>query len=235
VSSLLDQPFSSTQMTYDLRRLRLKGLITRIARTNRYTLIEEGLRFAVTYTKLGRRLLPPLLSANQPPAPRELQRASTTIDHHADDYLAKARLSPAACNLPQNSTHPEQRFSSALHPLSPERTSLGNRRRPPRPSGTQEVGSSLGLTLPREDPLAIPLNAHRTLFGREVSEVPNMFTDNEVEPVKDSVISLEELTLELLSEEDGRITVEPGHSIRPILGHEHGLAESLVPAKEVTF
>jgi hypothetical protein len=30
VSSLLDQSFSSSQMTYDLRRLRLKGLVVRI-------------------------------------------------------------------------------------------------------------------------------------------------------------------------------------------------------------
>lgn len=41
VSPLLDQPVSSTQMTYDLRRLCFTGLITRIARTNRCTLTEE--------------------------------------------------------------------------------------------------------------------------------------------------------------------------------------------------
>jgi hypothetical protein len=96
VSQLLDQPFSSSQMTYDLRRLRLKGLVTRIEHTNRYSLSDDELRFAVTYTKLGRRLLPPLLSVSQPLAPRELHRAYSTIEHHVDDYLVKAGLSPAA-------------------------------------------------------------------------------------------------------------------------------------------
>ena len=96
VSPLLDQPFSSAQMTYDLRRLRLKGLVTRIEHTNPYTLTDQGIRFAVTYTKLGRRLLPPLLSANQPPAPPDLRRAYSTIEHHVDDYLTKARLRTAA-------------------------------------------------------------------------------------------------------------------------------------------
>jgi len=59
VSQLLDNPYSAAQMTYDLRRLRLKGLVIRLPHTNRYTLSESGIRFAVTYTKLGRRVLPP--------------------------------------------------------------------------------------------------------------------------------------------------------------------------------
>ena len=97
VSELLGSPYSSSQMTYDLRRLRLKGLIVRIEHTNTYTLTDDGLRFAVTYTKLGRRLLPPLLSAaNQPPAPIELRRAFSTIGQHVDTYLDRARLKTAA-------------------------------------------------------------------------------------------------------------------------------------------
>ena len=48
--------------TYDLRKLRLKGLVTRIPHTNSYTLTPEGIRFAITYTKLGQRVLPPILA-----------------------------------------------------------------------------------------------------------------------------------------------------------------------------
>jgi predicted MarR family transcription regulator len=83
-------------MTYDLRRLRLKGLVTRVQHTNTYTLTEEGIRFAVSYTKLGRRVLPPLLAADYPPAPTELRQAFRVIDNHVEDYLQHARLKMAA-------------------------------------------------------------------------------------------------------------------------------------------
>jgi hypothetical protein len=40
-------------MTYDLRRLRLAGLIRRIEHTNKYVLTPDGIKFAVVfYTKL---------------------------------------------------------------------------------------------------------------------------------------------------------------------------------------
>jgi hypothetical protein len=39
-------------MTYDLRRLRLKGLIHRIPQTHRYTATSDGLKVAFFYTKL---------------------------------------------------------------------------------------------------------------------------------------------------------------------------------------
>jgi predicted MarR family transcription regulator len=53
-------------MTYDLRRLRLAGLIQRIERTHRYVLTPDGVKVAVFYTKLHNRLLRPLLAADQP-------------------------------------------------------------------------------------------------------------------------------------------------------------------------
>jgi len=96
VSQLLDAPYSASQMTYDLRRLRLKGLVIRVQHTNSYTLSDDGIRFAVTYTKLGRRVLPPLLAADHPPAPTELRQAFRVIDSHVEDYLKHARLKLAA-------------------------------------------------------------------------------------------------------------------------------------------
>ena len=83
-------------MTYDLRRLRLKGLIARVPHTNTYTLTTEGLKAAVFYTKLDHRLLHPLLAADQPPAPPPLRTALATIDHAVTDYISRARLSLAA-------------------------------------------------------------------------------------------------------------------------------------------
>ena len=96
VSQLLDGPYSAAQMTYDLRKLRLKGLVTRIPHTNSYTLTSEGIRFAITYTKLGQRVLPPLLAANQQPAPIGLQRALNTIENYVGNYLEHAKLKAAA-------------------------------------------------------------------------------------------------------------------------------------------
>lgn len=96
VSSLLGGPYTSTQATYDLRRLRLKGLIRRLEHENRYVLTHDGLRVALFYTKVHNRLLEPLLAADQPPAPIELRRALRTIDTAVDDHVARARIRPAA-------------------------------------------------------------------------------------------------------------------------------------------
>jgi hypothetical protein len=46
--------YSAGAMTYDLRRLRLHGVIRRIPRTLRYTLTADGIRAAFLYTTLYR-------------------------------------------------------------------------------------------------------------------------------------------------------------------------------------
>ena len=43
MTGLLHAPYTPGQMTYDLRRLRLAGLIRRIAHTNRYVLTPDGI------------------------------------------------------------------------------------------------------------------------------------------------------------------------------------------------
>jgi hypothetical protein len=97
VAGLLGHDYSTSQMTYDLRRLRLHGLIQRIPRTHTYTLTPEGLRVAIFYNKVHARLLRPLIAAgDRPPAPLELRRALTTIDRAIADYANNARLTPAA-------------------------------------------------------------------------------------------------------------------------------------------
>ena len=93
---LLGADYSASQMTYDLRRLRLNGLIRRIEHTHTYVLTPDGQRIAVFYTKLYNRLLRPLAAADQPQAPPELRRALGVINHHVEDYIARARLKPAA-------------------------------------------------------------------------------------------------------------------------------------------
>jgi len=94
VAGLLGTDYTSAQMSYDLRRLCLKGLITRHSGTNTYTLTPEGTRIAIVYTKLYNRLLRPLTAADQPPAPLPLRQALRTIDKHIDTYIEQARLGP---------------------------------------------------------------------------------------------------------------------------------------------
>ncbi len=96
VAGLLGRDYTTNQMSYDLRRLRLHGLIERIQHTNTYRLTPEGQRVAVFYTKLDRRLLHPVLEADRPPAPLEVRRALATIDRALGDYVAQARLGMAA-------------------------------------------------------------------------------------------------------------------------------------------
>ena len=97
VAGLLGRDYTTNQMTYDLRRLRLHGLIERVPKTNTYVLTPEGLRVAVFYTKLHGRLLRPLVAAaDQPSAPVELRRALATIDRVITDYVDSARLGSAA-------------------------------------------------------------------------------------------------------------------------------------------
>jgi hypothetical protein len=96
VSPLLGQAYTVNQMSYDLGRLRLNGVIERLEGTNTYRITAAGQRVAIFYTKLHNRLLRPLLAADQPPAPAELRAALRTIERHVDGYIDDARLRTAA-------------------------------------------------------------------------------------------------------------------------------------------
>ncbi len=98
VAGQLDQPYSHSKMSYDLRRLRLHGLIQRIPRKNTYVLTPDGIRVAVFYTKLRNRLLRPLLDADKPPAKTEIRHALRTLENAVADYIHTARLAPAKEN-----------------------------------------------------------------------------------------------------------------------------------------
>ena len=96
VAALLGRPYSAAQMTYDLRRLRLKGLIHRIPKTHRYTATTYGLKVAFFYSKLYLRVLRPNWHALLPTddaLPRPLRQALDHLDAeirtlHEDATLA---------------------------------------------------------------------------------------------------------------------------------------------------
>jgi len=96
MTGLLGAPYSMTQASYDLARLARNGLITRRPHANTYDLTPDGLAFAIFYTKVHDRVLAPLFTAGQPPAPPQLRDALRTIEQHINQRLADARLPAAA-------------------------------------------------------------------------------------------------------------------------------------------
>jgi hypothetical protein len=97
MTGLLGQPYSMNRASYDLTRLRRNGLIERLPGRNLYRLTDDGLAFAIFYTKVHNRVLRPLLAtAHAPQAPPPLRAALRTIDTHIDARLAAARLPTAA-------------------------------------------------------------------------------------------------------------------------------------------
>jgi hypothetical protein len=96
VEALWGRSYSPAQMTYDLRRLRLKGLIHRIPKTHRYTVTSYGLKVAFFYAKLYLRILRPNWAALLPEddqLPRSLRTALDQLDReiaklHEDAAIA---------------------------------------------------------------------------------------------------------------------------------------------------
>ena len=75
--ALLQSPYTSRQATYDLRRLKRKGLIAKIKGTHRYQLTSLGRRVAVLFTKTYSRVLAPGLTALDPRLPEDVTTRST--------------------------------------------------------------------------------------------------------------------------------------------------------------
>ena len=92
VADLLGAPYTGGRATYDLRRLRLNGLIERVPATNTYVLTRDGQRFALFYTKVHDRLLRPLMAADQLPASGELRQALRVLHREVEDYLTASRI-----------------------------------------------------------------------------------------------------------------------------------------------
>ena len=84
--------YPTGRMTYDLRRLRLHGIITRIPQSHRYELTSAGLRIALFFSRSYARLLRPKLAEIMPQAPpgnsalrNAFDRLNTAIDACCED------------------------------------------------------------------------------------------------------------------------------------------------------
>jgi len=76
VCPLLEKAYTHRQATYDLRRLRRKGLVARVPRSRRYQLTDLGRRVAVLFTKTYVRVLAPGLIMLDPRLPQDLAARS---------------------------------------------------------------------------------------------------------------------------------------------------------------
>jgi hypothetical protein len=83
------------RMTYDLRRLRLHGMIERIPKTHRYQVTDFGLRAPLYFTRVHARLYRPGVAQvlpTGPPCSSGLQRAFQKLETEIDEQIRRARL-----------------------------------------------------------------------------------------------------------------------------------------------
>ena len=96
VTTLLGCPYTSRQATYDLRRLKRKGLIVRLPGHHRYQLTPLGRRVAVLFTKVYGRVLAPGLAELDPRLPTdlahrsELAHAWRQLDQHLNQFTQRS-------------------------------------------------------------------------------------------------------------------------------------------------
>jgi hypothetical protein len=86
---------SQGTITYQLRRLRLHGLIERVPKSFRYRVTDFGLRIALFYTRTYNRLLRPVLAAALPTlgaVATPLQRAFNALTVQIDTTIRKAQM-----------------------------------------------------------------------------------------------------------------------------------------------
>ena len=89
------QSWPAGRATYDLRRLRLHGLIERIPHTHRYRVTDAGLRLALFLPRVWARTLRPGLATIMPDlAPNDgpLRRAFERLEHAMDDWCEEAKV-----------------------------------------------------------------------------------------------------------------------------------------------
>jgi hypothetical protein len=96
VADLLGSPYSSSQMSYDLRRLRLKGIIWRVPHSHRYLLTPYGCKVALFFTRLNARVIRPGFAALDPDVviPSPLAEALIQVEQEIDTLIAEANFLP---------------------------------------------------------------------------------------------------------------------------------------------
>lgn len=101
MAQLMGMPFEEYtpgKATYDLRRLRLHGLIERLPHSHQYQVTPLGIRVATLFVKLQNRVLRPGLSQLFDGCPkasnRPVARAIKQLDRALEDLILEAKLAP---------------------------------------------------------------------------------------------------------------------------------------------
>jgi len=92
---LAPEALPAGRLTYDLRRLRLHGLIARQPKRHRYRVTDAGLRLALFVPRVWARTLRPGLATVMPeaaPNDSSLRRGFERLEHAMDDWCAGAKL-----------------------------------------------------------------------------------------------------------------------------------------------
>ena len=85
--------YTTSQMTYDLRRLRLKGMIFRPPRTNRYFVTPYGWKVARLFSRLETRVFRPaiaMFTSNDAVLPFPLRASLNRVDNQLDQLIYQA-------------------------------------------------------------------------------------------------------------------------------------------------
>jgi hypothetical protein len=90
-------PYGTSQMSYDLRRLRKKGIIGRIPNSYRYRPTTYGLKVALFFTKLDARIFRRFLAAtdSSQPVPLPLAAAFEQVEQTVAELVNHAHLAPS--------------------------------------------------------------------------------------------------------------------------------------------
>jgi hypothetical protein len=96
VADLLGDPYTTHQLTYDLRRLRLKGIIWRIPHSNRYLVTPYGCKVALFFTRLYALVFRPGFAALDPtvPIPGPLAEALAAVEQEVKNLIEQAHVAP---------------------------------------------------------------------------------------------------------------------------------------------
>jgi transposase len=97
VADLLGTDYLAHQLSYNLRRLRLKGIIWRIPNTHHYLITPYGYKAALFFTRLNARVFQPGFAVMDPAVaiPSPLAEALTGVEQEIGSLLNDTHLAPA--------------------------------------------------------------------------------------------------------------------------------------------
>jgi hypothetical protein len=94
VHSMSGQPeseYGARRAAYDIKKLRAKGMVSKIGKSRRYETVPEGLRSLTALLILREKIISPLLAASGKPQPPSQPIHPIPIDHHYETLRAGMR------------------------------------------------------------------------------------------------------------------------------------------------